>query len=157
MALFGSQAEAQQDLPSVRIWQRGKAGQLGQSCEDVEWSCTRDFPHDASTLSPTRRDFPLAHDTATAACGNTDMDATDGHYGESARAASTNMDLQHCVGTGQLPLAGAILCCTALPHEQRVGRPCVRDNQPLICSDRHNSRPLARRWAQPSSSTSPPT
>ncbi|KAJ8110343.1 hypothetical protein OPT61_g6793 [Boeremia exigua] len=30
------------------------------------------------------------------------MDATDGHY-----------------GTGQLPLAGAILCCTALPHEQR--------------------------------------
>ncbi|KAF2633079.1 hypothetical protein BU25DRAFT_487420 [Macroventuria anomochaeta] len=31
------------------------------------------------------------------------MDATDGHY-----------------GTGQLPLAGAILCCTALPHEQRA-------------------------------------
>ncbi|KAH6642346.1 hypothetical protein C7974DRAFT_99688 [Boeremia exigua] len=31
------------------------------------------------------------------------MAATDGHY-----------------GTGQLPLAGAILCCTALPHEQRA-------------------------------------
>ncbi|XPS70216.1 protein kinase activating protein dpb11 [Ascochyta lentis] len=31
------------------------------------------------------------------------MDATDGHY-----------------ATAQLPLAGAILCCTALPHEQRA-------------------------------------
>lgn len=31
----------------------------------------------------------------------------------------------HRAGTGQLPLAGAILCCTALPHEQRVGTPCL--------------------------------
>jgi hypothetical protein len=64
-----------------------------------------------------------AHDTATAAGGNTDMDATDGHYGESAHAASASMNSQQCIGTGQLPLARAILCCTALPHEQRVGRP----------------------------------
>ncbi|KAF1357465.1 hypothetical protein EJ07DRAFT_167640 [Lizonia empirigonia] len=30
------------------------------------------------------------------------------------------MHLQQHTGTGQLPLAGAILCCTALPHEQRA-------------------------------------
>lgn len=57
------------------------------------------------------------------------MDATDGHYGESAHAALASMNLQQRIGTGQLPLAGAILCCTALPHEQRVGRsdfPCMQ-------------------------------
>ncbi|KAJ4339849.1 protein kinase activating protein dpb11 [Ascochyta clinopodiicola] len=58
------------------------------------------------------------------------MDATDGHYGEFAHAvyqAHRNMhSQQHHVGTGQLPLAGAILCCTALPHEQRVGQQLCR-------------------------------
>lgn len=95
-----------------------------------------------------------AHNTATAGRGNADMDATDGHYGELVCTVRWSMHLQQHTGTGQLPLAGAILCCTALPHEQRVGTPYIHSAQAADFSHRRSSQPLARRWARPSSSTS---
>jgi hypothetical protein len=111
---------------SARIWQRGKAG---QGCEEdrIESLGARDPPLEGrvkakpyGTRLPSRR---FGSTRPRLPYGNTDMDATDGHYGEPAHVVPVNMNLQRCVGTGQLPLAGAILCCTALPHEQRVGRP----------------------------------
>jgi hypothetical protein len=51
------------------------------------------------------------------------MDATDGGYGVSVSEcmAPPLLDMDsHNAGTSQLPLAGAILCCTSIAPEQRV-------------------------------------
>ncbi|CAO2655228.1 Nn.00g102920.m01.CDS01 [Neocucurbitaria sp. VM-36] len=47
------------------------------------------------------------------------MDATDGGYGGHGSLPVSGMHFQHA-GTSQLPLAGAVLCCTSIAPEQRA-------------------------------------
>jgi hypothetical protein len=48
------------------------------------------------------------------------METIDGGYG-APKHITTNMNEHlHHVGTSQLPLAGAVLCCTSIAPEQRV-------------------------------------
>jgi hypothetical protein len=60
------------------------------------------------------------------------------------------------IGTSQLPLAGAILCCTSIAPEQRVRDHTYDCISNLTSSSRH-LQALARNWARLSSSTSPQT
>ncbi|KAJ4362354.1 protein kinase activating protein dpb11 [Neocucurbitaria cava] len=46
------------------------------------------------------------------------MDATEGGYGGHDSLPVAGMHFQHA-GTGQLPLAGAVICCTSIAPEQR--------------------------------------
>jgi len=62
----------------------------------------------------------------------------------------------HNIGTGQLPLAGAIICCTSIAPEQRVRLSTPRKSSHLTIH-RHSSPPSVRRWARPLSSISPRT
>lgn len=56
-----------------------------------------------------------------------------------------------------MPLAGAILCCTSIPPEQRVRIATPFTVIKLIPCQSQSSEPSARRWVLPSNSISPRT